>query len=245
LSFDRVADEYDAVRGGEERGAHIAADLAPQLTRRGPVLEVGVGTGVVARALQGAGHRVLGVDIAAAMLHRAQRRIGPRVVRADAACLPFPDAAFGDAVAVWVMHAVADREAVLREVARVLRPGGRFVVCNNRSPEPDALTEIVDPLLGQLEACAQRRHDPEVLAMLADTNGFISHGTFLGAPLAFTEVPAEVADAMARRSHSALWSVPDDQWRDVVEPAIARVRGLGPEPLKRVKRERLLVLERR
>ena len=85
----------------------------------------------------------------------------------------------------------------------------------------------------------------EVLAMLADNNGFISHGTFLGAPLAFTELPAEVADAMARRSHSALWSVPDDQWRDVVEPAIARVRALGPEPLKRVKRERLLVLERR
>jgi len=50
LSFDRVADEYDATRGGEERGEHVAADLEPWLSGGGPVLEAGAGTGVVALA---------------------------------------------------------------------------------------------------------------------------------------------------------------------------------------------------
>jgi hypothetical protein len=118
-------------------------------------------------------------------------------------------------------------------------------VCNNRQPEPDAMTEVVNPMLLGLEPGGQERHDPDALAALAVANGLISHGTTLGAPMVFTERPAEVADAMARRSHSSLWSVTDEQWGELVEPAIARIRTLGPEPLKRVKRERLLILERR
>jgi hypothetical protein len=66
-----------------------------------------------------------------------------------------------------------------------------------------------------------------------------------GAPLEFTERPTDVAAVMARRSHSTLWSVSEEQWRDVVEPAIAGVRALGTEPLRRVKRERYLLLDRR
>jgi ubiquinone/menaquinone biosynthesis C-methylase UbiE len=244
LSFDRVADEYDATRGGEERGEHVAADLEQWLSGGGRVLEVGAGTGVVALALRRRGHDVVGIDIAPAMLRRALRRLGARVAVADAACLPFPDAAFADVVAVWMMHAVADRAAVLREVARVLRPGGRFLVCNSRMPEPDAMTEIVYPMLRRLGTVLDRG-DPDALAGLAAASGFVVLGQELGAPATFTEDPAEIADQMARRTHSSLWSVPGDQWRDVVEPAIAAVRALGPGPLERVRRELVIVLERR
>src|SRR5262245_13610258 len=100
-SFDHVADEYDASRGGEARGAATAADIAPLLTGGGPALEVGIGTGVVARALRERGWSVVGVDLAPAMLRRARDRVGSRVAVADAARLPFPDAAFADAYAVW------------------------------------------------------------------------------------------------------------------------------------------------
>jgi len=243
-SFDRVADEYDASRGGEARGVATAADIAPLLAGGGRVLEIGVGTGVVARALGEHGRTVVGVDVAPAMLRRARERIGARVAVADAARLPFSDTSFADACAVWVMHAVADRAAVLREVARVLRPGGRFVVCNSGPPEPDAMQEIVGPVLERLDPGGRERTDPDALAALAETAGFISLGTRLGAPSRFVEDPAEVADWMARRSFSWLWSVPDDQWHEVVEPAIARLRALGAGPIERVRRERPLVLQR-
>lgn len=245
LNFDRVADEYDATRGGEERGAHVAADIEPHLAGSGPVLEVGVGTGVVARALLERGHTVLGIDISPAMLRRARQRLGQRVAVADAASLPFASRAFGDAFAVWVMHAVADRAAVLREVARVLRPGGRFVVCNSGTPDADAMTEIVGPMLEGLFRGDEERHDPAALADLAESCGFTSVGIRAGAPLGFSEDPVETAELMARRTYSSLWSVTDEEWRDLVEPAMARLRALGPGPMQRVRRERPLVLERR
>jgi len=204
-----------------------------------------VGTGVVAKALRKRGREVLGIDLSPAMLRRAHQRLGPRVTVADAASLPFPDRAFADAFAVWVMHAVADRAAVLHEVARVLRPGGRFVVCNSGAPEPDEMQRIVGPMLAALERGNEERNDPEALATLAEASGFTSLGIGLGAPAPFTEDPVEVADAMARRSFSALWSVTDEQWRELVEPAMAALRALGRCPRTRLRRERVLVLERR
>lgn len=245
LNFDRVAAEYDATRGGERRGAHIATDLEPLLPGGGKVLEVGVGTGVIAKALLERAHDIVGVDISPAMLLRARRRLGGRVAVADASRLPIPDASLAGAYAVWVMHAVADQTAVIRELARAVMPGGRIVVCNNRPPEPDAIEDIVNPMLRRLKSGPRERHDLDALAQVATASGFLARGTVTGAPLEFTERPTDVAAVMARRSHSTLWSVSDEQWRDVVEPAIAGVRALGSEPLRRVKRERYLLLDRR
>jgi ubiquinone/menaquinone biosynthesis C-methylase UbiE len=244
LSFDRVADEYDATRGGEARGAHIARDIEPHLAGGGLVLEVGAGTGVVGMALRQLGRDVLGIDLSPAMLRHALPRLGHRVAVADAACLPFEDGAFADAFAVWVMHAVADPAPVLAEVARVLRPGGRFVVCSSDSPDPDAVTEIVGRLVAGLGRDEADRRAPEMLARLAAGRGFRSLGIARGAPATSPESPLDVADAMARRTSSWLWSVSDEQWHALVEPAMASLRALGPGPVQRVTRQRMLVLER-
>jgi ubiquinone/menaquinone biosynthesis C-methylase UbiE len=244
MSFERVADEYDATRGGELRGAQIAADVEPHLNGGGRLLEIGVGTGVVATGLRERGRDVVGIDLSPAMLRRAHERLGPRGAVADAMRLPFPAAVFADVLAVWVMHAVADRAAVLREVARVLRPGGRFVVCNSGSPQPDAMSEIVGPMLAGLQRGVEPRHDPVTLAGLAASHGFTSLGIVPGALARFTDNPDEIADAIARRSFSSLWGATDEQWRELVEPAIARLRALGSAPFPRVRQERVLVLER-
>src|SRR5579872_1649870 len=70
--FDDIAADYDATRGGEPRGDQYAADLDARLPRGdGPILEIGVGTGVVALGLRRRGRPVIGLDISAPMLARA------------------------------------------------------------------------------------------------------------------------------------------------------------------------------
>jgi SAM-dependent methyltransferase len=89
-------------------------------------LDVACGTGLAGQAIAGAGYRAVGVDISADQLRFAGRRLAA-VVRADACRLPLRDQAFGVAVGMFFHTDVADFAAVVREVARCLRPGGRFI----------------------------------------------------------------------------------------------------------------------
>jgi demethylmenaquinone methyltransferase/2-methoxy-6-polyprenyl-1,4-benzoquinol methylase len=93
---------------------------------RGHVLDVATGTGLVAAALVARGFRVTGLDQSAEMLARASDRFGGRVelVEASADDLPFPDASFDHLTFTYLLRYVDDPAATLRELARVVRPGG-------------------------------------------------------------------------------------------------------------------------
>ena len=92
------------------------------------VLEVGTGEGQVARRLAAAGAgRVVGVDLAEAQVAEARRRGGgPTYVRGSATALPVADASMDAVVACLVFEHLDDVDGAIGEVARVLRPGGRF-----------------------------------------------------------------------------------------------------------------------
>jgi SAM-dependent methyltransferase len=96
------------------------------------VLDVGCGTGILARKaaerVGSAGH-VTGLDLDEGMLSVA-RRIGPGIEcrQGDATELPFEDAAFDAVVSQFALMYFPDRAAALREMWRVLRPGGRLAV---------------------------------------------------------------------------------------------------------------------
>jgi demethylmenaquinone methyltransferase/2-methoxy-6-polyprenyl-1,4-benzoquinol methylase len=98
-------------------------DAAPADT----VLDVATGTGAVARELLARkGCRVVGLDQSPEMLAEARRRLPAdvKLVEGNAESLPFPDASFDALTFTYLLRYVSDPAATLRELARVVRPGG-------------------------------------------------------------------------------------------------------------------------
>jgi len=124
--------------GGEVATAHVLTKLA--LASGALALDLGCGTGATAVEASRTGAAVVGLDLRTAMLAAARRRRGSlRLVRADLdAFLPFDDAVFD---AVWAESVVAllDPPAVVAELVRVLRPGGRLAL-NERIWKPGTTT---------------------------------------------------------------------------------------------------------
>ena len=92
----------------------------------GHVLDVATGTGLVAKELLARGFVVTGLDQSPDMLARARQRFGPRVelVESSAESLPFDDASFDHLTVTYLLRYVDDPGATLKELARVVRPGG-------------------------------------------------------------------------------------------------------------------------
>jgi SAM-dependent methyltransferase len=239
-----VAAEYDVTRGGDERAAANARDVARHLPG-GDVLEIGVGTGLVAAALrrEAPAVRLAGVDVSAGMLAQAGARLSGGLVRASALRLPFPAACLDGVVAVHVLHLVDDQALALAEAARVLRPGGRVVAVHGRADlPPDELTEATDPLFAVVPA---RPDTPDGVRLAAGDHLEVvaQHPT---EPRIARHTPAELADLFERRVWSSLWDVDDERWRRHVEPVIAALRALPDQHRPRLQEGRttVTVLER-
>ncbi|THV32876.1 class I SAM-dependent methyltransferase [Glycomyces buryatensis] len=115
-------EDYNAKAAKENRGA-----LTELLGRgEGWCLDLGCGTGQYFDAIRSTGRTPVGLDRSGDQLRIASRR-DRAVLQADAAALPFADATFPTVVSLWASTDVDDWGRVMRETARVLRPGGLFV----------------------------------------------------------------------------------------------------------------------
>ena len=129
-AYDEVASDYEArfadELAGKPRDQELLAAFAAAVGD--PVVELGCGPGQIGAHVRGLGRVVVGADISPAMARRAARRLDG-VVLADMRALPFAPAAVGGIVAFYSLIHVGRSEVVdvLRECARVLRPGGRVV----------------------------------------------------------------------------------------------------------------------
>jgi SAM-dependent methyltransferase len=253
LSFTRVATEYDATRGGEERGRRHATLVAPYLDTSRWVLEVGIGTGTVAKGLAQLGFAVRGVDLSLAMLARARARLGPSLIAADAARLPLRAASVPQALSVWFLHLVGDMGAVMADVARVMVPGGRWVIIpagGAQLADADAVTRLTRSMataFGGPLAVSGPRPTRERLRALAMRAGFSVETLHAVEPAAFFESPEQSALNLERRVYSMCWDLDDATYERVVAPVVAALRALpnAHRPIRRTtSREVIAVLLR-
>jgi len=190
--FDRIAPVYDAMNrvmtvGLDVRWRRLAAQ---SVVRKGDrVLDAACGTGdlAIADAKAGAG-KVTGLDFSEAMLARARRKADLEWVQGDLLALPFADATFDAATVGFGARNVADLELALRELRRVLRPGGRLAILEITQPR-GALRPFfslwfdrIVPLLGKvlpggsaysyLPASVKRFPDAETLVRMLRDAGF-------------------------------------------------------------------------
>lgn len=139
--FDGVARRYDLTNTvlslGLDRHWRMRTRECLELQRAQRVLDLAAGTGVSTAELERSGAFAVGCDFSLGMLRagKASRGRGRvRFVAGDGMHLPFADGVFDAATIAFGLRNVADAPAALRELARVVRPGGRLVVCEFSHP---------------------------------------------------------------------------------------------------------------
>lgn len=202
--FDSVAGNYDLMNDLMSLGVHRVwkRDFAAS-SGIGPgdrVLDLAGGTGDIAALLSrrvGANGRVVLSDINEAMLDVGRRRLEDRGIVgnvryaiANAEMLPFEDGEFDAVTIAFGLRNVTDKDAALREMHRVLRPGGKVLILEFSRVQAEPLKAVYEiwsfgalPVLGKLVANDEssyrylaesiRKHPPqEELAEMMESAGF-------------------------------------------------------------------------
>lgn len=222
IRFDTAADHYDKTRAvSDETMDHTISLLSSELRDRGRVLEVGVGTGLLALRLHEAGIPVSGLDLSAQMLAKLVEKAGgaPQfpLVLGDATTMPFADGGFGAAYLRWVLHLIPGWRAALAEMARVVRPGGVLLLSLG------AFDEVGTAIRARFSEITGLSTDPVGL-MWGEHDALDAELEGLGARLrVLPAIPEEgeeplgsFLDALEEGRWSWTWHVPEDTRRDAV-----------------------------
>lgn len=145
--FDLEAERYDAAHDrddvvGYALRTRISAALRLLGPRPGAVLDCGMGPGRLLSELERRGWSIAGLDVSSEMVALARERLpqsAERLLLGRLESVPFPSGSFDAVVATGVLEYVEDVPRALAEVARVLRPGGLFVVS---MPNPRAIRTL-------------------------------------------------------------------------------------------------------
>src|SRR5205823_419104 len=138
--FDRWSARYDTSKWQRlhfDRVHGRAFALAARFGEPGTVLDVGCGTGRLLRSARARwpGARLIGIDPSEGMIDAGRSLTPAELHVAGAEAIPLPDECIDIAFSTIAFHHWADPERGLREVARVLRPGGGFVLVDNIGPD--------------------------------------------------------------------------------------------------------------
>jgi ubiquinone/menaquinone biosynthesis C-methylase UbiE len=226
--FDQISLVYDETRDPLD-GSTIDG-LAAELRQAGAIslLEVGVGTGRVAKPLLDRGVTLLGIDASKGMLAKAREKGLTRLVRGSGYHLPFRDDAFDATLFVHVLHLLDDPEAAVHEAVRVSRVGAYALVHprtlgaetpTRREDEPRNLIRQI--LVEQGYPIAPRsspwtkerdfltRFPPDSVHVVSEKD--------------VTESLSSRLDRLAKRGHRNLLKIPPEALRHAIEVARERV----------------------
>jgi demethylmenaquinone methyltransferase/2-methoxy-6-polyprenyl-1,4-benzoquinol methylase len=137
--FDQVASRYDRTNTVMSLGLdwlwRLATVRAVDPRPGEVVLDLAAGTGASSVALAASGAKVVAADFSAGMIEEGRRRHpGIEFVEADAMDLPFEDRSFDAVTISFGLRNVVEPQKALLEMYRVLKPGGRVVVCEFSTP---------------------------------------------------------------------------------------------------------------
>jgi demethylmenaquinone methyltransferase/2-methoxy-6-polyprenyl-1,4-benzoquinol methylase len=174
--FDRVAPRYDLANTvfslGQDKGWRKAAARATRLAAGEVAADVACGTGALTRDLEALapGALVVGFDFSYDMLAHGPRG---RLAAGDALQLPLWDASVDVVTIAFGLRNLPEPGQGLLEFRRVLRPGGRLVVCEFSQPVVPVFREVYRRYLTRLIPVAARRltSDPEAYQYLARSIG--------------------------------------------------------------------------
>lgn len=178
--FDRWAGGYDKGRLSSwfQYTQHLAIDNL-DFERNSWILDVGCGTGyaTVTLAARLPNGKACGIDISAAMIEQARAKVPaylePRLEfqQANSAELPYPDRTFTHVICTNSFHHYPDPLKVLREMRRVLKPGGQLVIFEN-APDLSWYTWAWDRLLRLVEKGHVRYYPSHELGGMIGRGGF-------------------------------------------------------------------------
>lgn len=221
--FDRIAPVYDVMNrvmtvGLDRRWRRLAAREV--VWPGDKVLDVCCGTGDLAVEAERRGGRVVALDFSPRMLERARRKSGTiEWVRGDALALPFEDGTFDAATVGFGIRNLTDLEGGMRELARVLRQGGKLAVLEITRPRGvlrpffRLWLDVLVPLAGKvlpggkaytyLPASVRRFPGPEDLSALFERTGFehVSYRLLGGGSVALHTGTTREARGSEPRSH--------------------------------------------
>ncbi len=242
--FDRIADRYDETRGGVRRGRQFAGSVDSFLASPSVIADLGVGTAAVAEPLTDLGHTVVGVDLSSAMLDQASERIPGRLLVGDVQTLPLDTDSVDAALAVWLLQLVGDFDALMHEIARVVRPGGLFFhVSSTPRIEPNDITDLTLKMSALLGRGWDRS---STLASRLMPYGFVFQTEIAMAHDDVKKSPNQQADWIESKVASMFWDLDPADWDAYVQPTVDALRALPkPDKARRCTESHLLSLYRR
>jgi ubiquinone/menaquinone biosynthesis C-methylase UbiE len=223
ISFDRAAGFYDQTRGFRPgMSEQVAATAVALLGADARVLEIGVGTGRIAKPLLAAGMRVTGIDLSRNMMRRLRDTLGdlpaPALLEGDITQLPFGSKSFDAVIGVHILHLVAGWQQAIDEAMRVMKAGGALLLGRNTHRPNDAqnvrmqLGDLMEKYGVRRSSMGVREDDVEkelvrrgATVETRETPAILAHGSI-----------AQEIDDIANRIWSSTWAIPDDVMPEII-----------------------------
>jgi len=230
ISFDRAACFYDDSRGlPADVAQRVGVSAAEILGSGSRVLEIGIGTGRIAKPLLASSLRVCGIDLSRAMMSRLIETLPlgapiPQLAQADAAHVPLCTGVFDAVVAVHVFHLIPDWRSALDEVLRVLKPGGSVLIGHNATPDDSPNRRIRNQWEAFVEAHGARMDHPASdkveFVKTALLGGGMRRTVVIAAQWPARHTVRRVIDDIENRIWSQTWQVPDE----LFPPTVSELR---------------------